>query len=69
MAFGDRRDGKRVKGLDGMHGLMPKVKPKRCESDVYINQKFDVTNLVKYVENYNNDNNQSNNDSWNSLDF
>lgn len=53
MAFGDRRDGKKVRGLDGMHGLMPKVKPKRCESDVYINQKFDVTNLVKYVEKYN----------------
>lgn len=53
MAFGDRRDGKKVRGLDGMHGLMPKVKPRRCESIVYINQKFDVTNLVKYVENYN----------------
>jgi len=53
VAFGDRRDGKKVRNLDGMHGLMPKVKSKRCESIVYINQKFDVTNLVKYVENYN----------------
>ena len=50
MAFGDRKDGKRIKGLDGMHGLIPHVMPKRCDADVYINQKFDVTNLVKYIE-------------------
>ena len=49
MAFGDRRDGKKVRGLDGMHGLMPKVKPKRCESDVYINQKFEVLKFKKFV--------------------
>ncbi len=48
--FGDRRDGKRVRGLDGMHVMLPYLKPKRCDSDVYINQKIDVTNLVKYME-------------------
>ena len=26
------------------------MKPKRCDSDVYINQKIDMTNLVKYIE-------------------
>lgn len=50
MSILDRRDGKRVKELDGMHGLMPHLKPKRCDSDVYINTKIDVTNLVKYIE-------------------
>ncbi len=50
MAFRDRKDGKRITNLDGMHGLIPHVMPKRCDADVYINQKFDVTNLVKYVE-------------------
>ena len=50
MSFRDRKDGKRITNLDGMHGLIPHVMPKRCDADVYINQKFDVTNLVKYVE-------------------
>jgi len=46
----DRRDGKRVKNIDGMHVLMPYLKPNRCDSDVYINYKLDVSELVKYVE-------------------
>lgn len=46
----DRRDGKRIKNIDGMHVLMPYLKPNRCDSDVYINYKLDVTELVKYVE-------------------
>jgi len=46
----DRRDGKLVKNLDGMHVLMPYLKPTRCDSDVYINYKLDVTELIKYVE-------------------
>lgn len=46
----DRRDGKLVKNIDGMHVLMPYLKPKRCDSDVFIKYKFDVTELVKYVE-------------------
>ena len=47
--FGDRRDGKRVK-VDGLHQLCIDLKPRRCDSDVYINQKIDVTNLVDYIE-------------------
>lgn len=45
----DRRDGIKVKDLDGMHSLMLEVMPKRCDSDVYISTKIDCTNLVKYV--------------------
>lgn len=48
--MGNRRDGIRVKNLDVMHSLMPHIKPKRGSSDVYINQKFDMTNLVAYFE-------------------
>lgn len=44
----NRRDGKRVKDIDAMHVLMPYIKPNRCDSDVFINQKLDVTELVKY---------------------
>lgn len=46
----NRRDGKLVKNIDGMHILMPYLKPNRCDSDVYINYKLDVTKLIKYVE-------------------
>lgn len=47
---GDRRDAKRVRDLTGMAQILIDLKPHRCDSDVYINQKFDVTELVKYVE-------------------
>ena len=48
--FIDRRDAKRVKDLTGMGQILIDLKPKRCDSDVYLNQKFDVTELVKYIE-------------------
>ena len=50
--FGDRRDGKKVRDLDGMHNIMLDLMPKRCDSDVYMNVKIDVSNLIKYVEKY-----------------
>ena len=46
----NRKDGIRVKNLDGMHGLMVHIKPYRADSDVYINTNVDVTEMVKYVE-------------------
>lgn len=48
--FKDRRDAVRVTDTDPMHKIMPHLMPLRCDSDVYINQKFDVTELVKYYE-------------------
>ena len=47
---GDRRDAKRVRNLTGMAQICIDLKPRRCDSDVYINQKYDATELVKYVE-------------------
>lgn len=45
------RNAKRVKNITGMQQIMIDLKPERCNSDVYINQKMDVTNLVKYINN------------------
>ena len=45
-----RRDAKIIKDINGMFQLMLDLKPNRCDSDVFINQKMDVTKLVKYVE-------------------
>lgn len=47
MAF--RKD-KRVKGLSGMGQLIMDINPLRIGSEVYINQKIDVTELVKYID-------------------
>lgn len=46
----NRKDGIRVRNIDGMHSLMVYVKPLRADSDVYINTTIDVTNLIEYIE-------------------
>lgn len=48
----NRRDGKKLK-VDAMHKLQIRFMPKRCDSDVFVNQKIDITNLVSYIEKYN----------------
>ena len=40
---------KRIKNIGGMQQLMLDIKPNRCDSDVFINQKMDLTELTKYV--------------------
>ena len=44
-----RRDGTRIRGLDGYHNILPYVMPKRTEAEVSMTQQFDVTDLVKYM--------------------
>ncbi len=51
-----RKDAKKVKDIDGLHNILIDLKPRRCDSDVYINQKIDMTNLVKYIEKKKKDN-------------
>ncbi len=48
--FGDRHDAYRVRDIDGMHFYMAYLMPKRTEAEVYINEKVDVTELLKYIE-------------------
>lgn len=48
--FGDRKDAKRIRNISSTSQVMIDLKPGRCDSDVYINQKMDVTKLVKYIE-------------------
>ena len=46
-----RRDyARRVKDFNGMNQIMVDIKPNRSVSDVFINQKMDVTNLMKYLD-------------------
>ena len=44
-----RRDGVRVKGLEGFHKILPYVMPKRTDAEVSMTEQFDVTDLVKYM--------------------
>ena len=44
-----RRDGTRIRGLDGYHNILPYVMPKRTEAEVSLTEQFDVTELVKYM--------------------
>ena len=45
-----RKWAKRVKDYTGMMQLSCDIKPNRSVSDVFINQKMDVTELMKYLE-------------------
>lgn len=45
-----RRDAYRVDDVNGMTQIMIDIKPRRCDSDVYIDQEIDVTNLVSYIK-------------------
>ena len=47
-----RKDAKRVK-VPGMAQVMFDLKPGRCNSDVYIDQKMDLTSLFNYMEKVN----------------
>lgn len=50
MSFKDRKDGKYVKQKDAMHKIMPYVLPSRHESEVYIHETIDITELKKFLE-------------------
>lgn len=45
-----RKDARRIKNIDGLSQILLDLKPDRCDSDVFINQKMDLTKLVSYIE-------------------
>ena len=50
MAFGDRRDGYKVRDIHGLQYLLIDFKPNRCDSAVYMNVDIDVTEFVKFMK-------------------
>lgn len=48
--FGDRKDARRIRDLDGLHCIMMHIMPKRTESEVYLEFPMDVTDLLPYIE-------------------
>ncbi len=48
--FGDRRDARWVRDVPGLTTLMMHIMDKRTDAEVYLNDKIDVTELMKYLE-------------------
>ena len=48
--WGDRKDARRVRDITGMAHISMDLKPNRSVSDVYINQKMNLTKLVNYIQ-------------------
>ncbi len=53
MAFGDRFDGTRIRGLDSFKLLFPYLCKTRTESVLYIKQQIDLTKTLAYLEKVN----------------
>ena len=41
--WGDRKDGVKLRNLDSMHYIMPLIFPKRCESEIYVHERINIT--------------------------
>lgn len=54
--FGDRRDGRRIRDVDGLHNIMMHIMPRRTEAEVYLEQSVDVTELLDFVARRNQEN-------------
>lgn len=48
--WGDRRDARWVRDVDGMHAIMPHLMNKRTDAEVYVNMEFDVTDVLRYIQ-------------------
>lgn len=48
--WGDRYDAYRIRDIDGLHSYMAYLMPKRTESEVYINEKIDISELLNYIK-------------------
>lgn len=47
--WGDRRDARWVREVDGLHAIMPHLMNKRTDAEVYVNMEFDVTDVLAYL--------------------
>ena len=48
--FGDRRDAYWVRDVDGIHTIMGHLMNKRTDAEVFVDYKFDVTELMCFLE-------------------
>ena len=48
--WGDRRDGRWVRDVPGLQTVMAHLMPNRTDCEVFMNDQFDVTELLRYIE-------------------
>ena len=48
--WGDRRDGRWVRDVPGLTTIMMHIMPRRTAAEVYVNEKIDATELLKFIE-------------------
>ena len=48
--FGDKPDARLIRDVPGLSTIMFHIMPKRTESEVYLHDKIDATELVKFIE-------------------
>lgn len=48
--WGDRWDGRWVRELPGLQAIMPHLMPHRTDSEVYLHDEIDATELLKFIE-------------------
>ena len=51
--IGDRKDGKLLRGIDGMHVIMPLIMPNRTDNEAFISERIDITAIKGYVDKLN----------------
>ena len=44
--WGDRRDARWVREVDGMHAIMPHLMPKRTDAEVYLAARMDAVSYT-----------------------
>ena len=54
--WGDRKDAYRIRETDPMHTFMPYLMPNRADNEAVLNEKVDLTAVMKYLEEKNKDN-------------
>jgi len=52
---GDRKDGRLLRELDGMHFIVPLIYPNRCDNEAYISERIDLTAINAYLKKKNED--------------
>ncbi len=48
--WGDRRDGRRIRNTPGLQTVMAHLMPNRTDCEVYLHDKLDATELMRYLE-------------------
>lgn len=55
---GDRKDGRWLRELDSMHGIMPYIYPNRADNEAFISERIDLTRINAYIDEKNAENPQ-----------